>query len=348
MTESYIPRRSDARPLRSEPRPGPTFAALDLGTNNCRLLIARPADIGFRIVDAFSRIVRLGEGVSATGHLSESAMGRTIDALRICAGKMRRREVTHARTVATEACRRAANCRSFVDRVQAETGIVLEIITEREEARLAFEGCTPLLDPRRPRAVVFDIGGGSTEVGWLGVGPSGAPRLIGWLSIPIGVVTLAERYGGGRIPPEAYQAMIVEVETRLRPFEVANGIAQGIARGEVQMLGTSGTVTTLAGVHLGLARYDRQRVDGVHLDFGAIRAVSTALAGMDYEMRAASPCIGRERADLVVAGCAILEAICVLWPVGRLRVADRGVREGILMGLMAGAAETGRPDASPT
>jgi exopolyphosphatase/guanosine-5'-triphosphate,3'-diphosphate pyrophosphatase len=342
MTDSFLPRGADARPVRSPPRPGPTFAALDLGTNNCRLLIARPAGAGFRIVDAFSRIVRLGEGMSATGCLSEDAMSRTIDALGVCAGKMRRREVTHSRAVATEACRRAANCAGFVSRVEAETGIALEIISAREEARLAFEGCAPLLDPCRPHAVAFDIGGGSTELGWLTVEPSGLPRLLDWLSIPIGVVTLAERYGTGRIAAEAYAAMIEEVVERLRPFEAANGIAQGIARAAVQMLGTSGTVTTLAGVHLGLARYDRRQVDGVHLDFTAIRAVSAALAGMDYEMRAASPCIGRERADLVVAGCAILEAICVLWPVGRLRVADRGVREGILVGLMAQAAATRR------
>ncbi len=348
MTDSMLPRRSDARAVRFEPRHGLTFAALDLGTNNCRLLIARRADDGFRIVDAFSRIVRLGEGLSATGSLSESAMTRTIDALGVCAGKMRRREVTHLRAVATEACRRAANCASFVERVQVETGIALEIITAREEARLAFEGCAPLLDRCRPRAVVFDIGGGSTELGWLMVERSGSLQLVDWLSIPIGVVTLAERYGGGRIAPESYDAMIDEVVEPLRPFEVANRIAEGVARGEAQMLGTSGTVTTLAGVHLGLARYDRQRVDGVHLDFESIRNVSATLAGMDYETRAASPCIGRERADLVVAGCAILGAICALWPVGRLRVADRGVREGILMGLMAEAAETGsRPHPLP-
>ena len=315
-----------------------TFAALDLGTNNCRLLIARPVDDGFRVIDAFSRIVRLGEGLSATGHLSEAAMERTIEALKVCAGKIRRRGVTHARSVATEACRRAGNCDSFVGRVRAETGIEMEIISTGEEAQLAFRGCAPLLDLTRPRALAFDIGGGSTELGWLALGPGRAPELRAWLSIPIGVVTLSERYGSARMPPEIYESMVEEVVALLRPFEAANGIAADIAAGAVQMIGSSGTVTTLAGIHLNLPRYDRRVVDGCHLDFCEIRAVSRSLAAMSCDERAANACVGRERADLVVAGCAILEAICTLWPVGRVRVADRGVREGILLGLMHNVA----------
>jgi exopolyphosphatase/guanosine-5'-triphosphate,3'-diphosphate pyrophosphatase len=321
-------------PIRREAGFGSVFAALDLGTNNCRLLVARPLiEGGFRVIDAFSRIVRLGEGVSATGRLSEAAMARTIDALRVCAVKIQRRGATHIRCVATEACRRAANCAEFVARVRRETGILLEIITAREEAALAFNGCAPLLEAGWPRAVVFDIGGGSTEVGWLGL-EGAVPELIGWLSIPIGVVTLAERHGSARLPETVYDVMVEEVAHLLRPFAAAHGIAEGIAAGRVQMLGTSGTVTTLAGVHLGLPRYDRNLVDGRYLDFAAIRRVSAALAAMECAERAGNPCIGRDRADLVVAGCAILEAMCRLWPVGRLRVADRGVREGILHGLM--------------
>jgi exopolyphosphatase / guanosine-5'-triphosphate,3'-diphosphate pyrophosphatase len=335
-------------PIRREAGAGSVFAALDLGTNNCRLLVARPLiEGGFRVIDAFSRIVRLGEGVSATGRLSEAAMVRTIDALRVCAVKIHRRGATHIRCVATEACRRAANCAEFVARVRRETGILLEIITEREEAALAFNGCAPLLEPGWPRAVVFDIGGGSTEVGWLGL-EGAVPELLGWLSIPIGVVTLAERHGSARLPETLYDAMVEEVAHLLRPFAVAHGIAEGIAAGRVQMLGTSGTVTTLAGVHLGLPRYDRNLVDGRYLDFAAIRRVSAALAAMECAERAGNPCIGRDRADLVVAGCAILEAMCRLWPVGRLRVADRGVREGILHGLMYEAGRTaGQVDGLP-
>lgn len=315
----------------------PVLAALDLGTNNCRLLVARPRGDSFRVVDAFSRIVRLGEGVGASGTLSIAAMDRTIEALKICAGKMRRHRVTHARSVATEACRRADNCEAFVARARRETGIAIEIISNHEEASLAFSGCAPLLAATPAQALVFDIGGGSTEVGCLRLEPSALPRLTAWHSIPLGVVTLAERHGAGRISPEVYEAMVAETQDQLMAFEKAEGLGPAIAAGEVQMLGTSGTVTTLSGVHLDLPRYDRSRVDGSYLDFATIDRVSADLAGMAWDERAAIPCIGRERADLVVAGCAILAAICRLWPVGRLRVADRGVREGILFGLLATA-----------
>ncbi len=321
----------------------PTFAALDLGTNNCRLLIARPDGRSFRVIDAFSRIVRLGEGLSMTGCLSVDAMARAIDALKVCAQKIQRRGVTHARNVATEACRRAGNCDEFLGRVRAETGLEIEIISTAEEAVLAFKGCAPLLNSRMPRALVFDIGGGSTELGWLRLRAGGPPQIMASLSIPVGVVNLTERYGGSRIAPEVYDAMVAEVAGRLQDFAVANGIDRRVAAGAVQMLGTSGTVTTLAGVHLGLPRYDRSVVDGCYLDFPAIQSVSRQLAAMTCEERSANPCIGPERADLVVAGCAILEAICGLWPVGRLRVADRGVREGILAGLLHATRRHGRP-----
>lgn len=340
MSAIVTTRRLGARPAWGGGRVHHTFAALDLGTNNCRLLIARPAGDGFRVIDAFSRIVRLGEGLMSSGHLSEEAMGRTIEALKVCAGKIRRRGVTRARSVATEACRRAANCAGFMARVQEETGLDIEIISTQEEAQLAFAGCAPLLDWGYPRALVFDIGGGSTELGWLGLLPGRPPKLLSWLSIPVGVVTLTERFGGDVLPPGAYETMIEEVLERLRPFEAANHISAHVEAGAVQMLGTSGTVTTLAGVHIGLPRYDRAVVDGSFLGFEAIRSVSRALAAMNFAQRSENPCIGRERADLVVSGCAILEAICRLWPVGRLRVADRGVREGILLGLMI--AESGR------
>ncbi len=309
------------------------YAALDLGTNNCRLLIARESPAGFRIIDAFSRIVRLGEGVGRDGRLSDAAIERTIDALKICAEKIRRRGVTHGRHVATEACRRASNGASFLERVSRETGIDLEIISAAEEARLAVVGCAPLLEAPRRQALLFDIGGGSTELMWLRVGRGSTPRMVDLLSLPYGVVNLAERYGGRQVGQESYESMVEEVRAALAPFEEKHGIAAAIERGLVQMLGTSGTVTTLAGVHLDLARYDRALIDGCYLDFEALRAVSKRICAMSYEERAAHPCVGPERADLVIAGVAILEAICRAWPVGRLRVADRGVREGILVGL---------------
>jgi exopolyphosphatase / guanosine-5'-triphosphate,3'-diphosphate pyrophosphatase len=329
--------------LQNDPKPPsvmalrvPTFAAVDLGTNNCRLLVARPANDGFRVIDAFSRVVRLGEGLASSGILSEPAMTRTVEALVVCARKMRRRGVTTARAVATEACRRAANCKEFMERTREATGIRLEIISSAEEARLALDGCAPLLNPYPRQALVFDIGGGSTELNWLEIGPGNETTPLGSVSVPCGVVTLSERHGAGRKTPAEYQEMIREVMTELEPFEARHRIVEQVGRGLVQMLGTSGTVTTLAGVHLGLERYRRAVIDGYTLDFEAITEVSRRLADMDCAERSELPCIGLERADLVVAGCAILEAICRLWPIGRVRVADRGLREGILFRLMGG------------
>ena len=314
------------------------FAALDLGTNNCRLLVARPVGAGFRVVDAFSRIVRLGEGLAATGALSDAAITRTLDALKICAAKIAARNVAVGRCVATEACRRAANCEAFLTRVRDEVGLEIEIISSREEARLVVAGCAPLLHPRIPNAIVFDIGGGSTEIVWLRLarGPDGRrrPHILGALSLPFGVVTLTDRFGGAEVSPATYRLMTAEAAAALAPFERNHRILRHVRAGRVQMLGSSGTVTTLAGIHLALPRYIRALVDGSTLTFEQIGALSAHLAGLDFDGRAANPCIGRERADLVLSGCAVLDAICATWPVGRLRVADRGVREGILLDLM--------------
>ncbi len=321
----------------------PSYAALDLGTNNCRLLIARRAGEGFRVIDAFSRIVRLGEGLSATGALSATAMARTIEALRVCGGKIGQRKVAFGRYVATEACRRAENCANFLAQVREEIGIEIEIISTAEEARLVVTGCAPLLHPRIPYAIVFDIGGGSTEIVWLHqAGKRGLePQLeiLGSVSLPFGVVTFTERFGGIEVTPASYRAMVAEAEAALAPFEKTHGIRRQVRARQVQMLGSSGTVTTLAGVNLALPRYIRAMVDGSMLTFDQIELVSRHLAGLDIAGRAASPCVGRERADLVLSGCAILDAICATWPVGRLRVADRGIREGILFDLMHGSTQ---------
>ena len=315
-------------------------AALDLGTNNCRLLVARPAGMGIRVVDAFSRIVRLGEGLAATGALSGEAIERTLNALKICADKVAFRHIAGGRYVATEACRRATNCPEFLARVFDETGLDIEIISTAEEARLVVSGCAPLLNPRIPYALVFDIGGGSTEI--VLVRLEGAadrrrrrPNILGSMSLPLGVVTLTDRFGGD-VSPAIYRTMIDETAGALETFERHYRIRRHIRTGRMQMLGSSGTVTTLAGIHLALPRYIRALVDGSCLTFDQIAAVSAYLAGLDLAGRAASPCVGRERADLVLSGCAILDAICETWPVGRLRVADRGVREGILFDLIHG------------
>jgi exopolyphosphatase / guanosine-5'-triphosphate,3'-diphosphate pyrophosphatase len=314
-----------------------TYAALDLGTNNCRLLMARAGGSGgFRVVEAFSRIVRLGEGLAATGRLSEAAMVRTIEALRICAERVAGRRVGAARYVATEACRRAENCAEFLARVRAATGIAMEIISSDEEVRLVVNGCAPLLDRRKPRALVFDIGGGSTELAWVAVpsDPAAAPIIDGSISIPQGVVTFADRYGGRELSAATYRAIVDEMRQNLAAFAERFDIGRHIRAGEVQMLGSSGTVTILSALYLNLPRYIRARVDGTALDFAAIARVTRQLVAMAYADRAAHPCIGQDRADLVLAGCAILEAICSLWPIGRLAVADRGIREGILMNLV--------------
>jgi exopolyphosphatase/guanosine-5'-triphosphate,3'-diphosphate pyrophosphatase len=323
-----------------ERRDGEMCAALDLGTNNCRLLVAAPAAGGFAVIDAFSRVVRLGEGLSATGRLSELAMDRTVAALRICAGKIRRRRATRVRGVATEACRRASNCAVFLRRITDETGLVIETISGEEEARLGLQSCSPLLDRRVPHALVFDIGGGSTEVSWLR-SDRAAPALLGALSIPLGVVNAVEHYGGRRLDDDDYEMIMDQVRQRLERFDGEHGISGHLAESGVQMLGTSGTVTTLTGIHLGLPRYDRAVVDGQSLEFDAIRAITRRLRAMGREERMAQPCVGRDRADLVVAGCAILEAICRTWDVGRVRVADRGLREGILLNLMSSNGAAG-------
>jgi exopolyphosphatase/guanosine-5'-triphosphate,3'-diphosphate pyrophosphatase len=332
-------RRRSAKPGNGAARE--TFAALDLGTNNCRLLVAEPDGGSFRVVDAFSRIVRLGEGLESTGNLTEAAMDRTISALRVCASKMARKKVLKARNVATEACRRAANCGAFLDRIRAETGLDFEIISTIEEARLALSGCGPLLVDGYRYGVVFDIGGGSTEVMWIETPGDGSVIILDTLSIPVGVVNLAEIHGGGEITGDQFDAMVRVIAGEFVDFETRNGICDAIKGGGVQMLGTSGTVTTLAGIHMGLPAYDRSVVDGSFLDFGEVAAVTRHLMELDFDGRAQEPCVGVVRADLVVAGCAILEAICKTWNIGRLRIADRGVREGILVGLMQLEARPG-------
>jgi exopolyphosphatase / guanosine-5'-triphosphate,3'-diphosphate pyrophosphatase len=314
-----------------------TIAAIDLGTNNCRLLIARPQSDGFVIVDAFSRIVRLGEGLAATGRLSDAAIDRAVAALAICADKLRRRRVQLARSVATEACRRASNGADFVARVERETGIKLDVITAQEEARLAVLGCHTLLEPGDGPALVFDIGGGSTELVLID-SAAPIPLIRDWHSAPWGVVSLTELVAHhsddqvGRA--SAYAEMRNNVAAAFAPFATRLATALANTDVSVRLLGTSGTVTTLASVHLGLARYDRRAVDGLIVPAQSMRDIATDLAARDMASRGNVACIGEERADLVVAGCAILECILDIWPANRLVVADRGIREGILRGLL--------------
>jgi exopolyphosphatase/guanosine-5'-triphosphate,3'-diphosphate pyrophosphatase len=345
------PREAESR-LRqdSERRPGPfqrqSYAAIDLGTNNCRLLIARPSGENFVVVDAFSRVVRLGEGLALSGRLSTEAMDRALGALQVCADKLRRRNVHLARSVATEACRRAVNGDGFIERVRSETGIALDVISAQEEARLAVLGCHILLEPGNGPAMIFDIGGGSTELVLI-ESTGTVPRILDWQSVPWGVVSLTESCG-----PEGDNA-----ESRLARYRHMLGIVRDSfaafaertrhARGEagrvdtLRLLGTSGTVTTLASLYLDLPQYDRNAVDGLIVPAESMRDISTRLSSLSQDERRQIPCIGRERSDLVVAGCAILEAILDLWPADRLGVADRGIREGILRSLMASGRNGG-------
>jgi exopolyphosphatase/guanosine-5'-triphosphate,3'-diphosphate pyrophosphatase len=312
---------------------GPAFAALDLGTNNCRMLIGTPAGHGFRVLDSFSRIVRLGEGLHSTGRLSQEAMDRAIIALHTCAARLARRPVRRVRAIATEACRRASNGPEFLSRVKQETGFDFGIITSREEAELALESCAPLLPYDGRRALLFDIGGGSTELAWIRT-TCGRPDLIGYASLPIGVVTLSERWGDAGFSPDGFEAMVSDVVERLRAFERIHCIAREIRDGGVRLLGTSGTVTTLAGVALNLDRYRRPAVDGIELCAHEAAEALAHLRSLGREGLIQHPCVGADRVELVLPGCAVFAAISRVWPAPHVIVADRGLREGVLLRLI--------------
>ena len=351
------------------------YAALDLGTNNCRLLIAAPSRQGFRVIDSFSRIVRLGEGLHSSGRLSDEAMDRAIGALHACASRIGRRRLRGLRAVATEACRRADNGRVFLDRVRHETGLSIDVISTREEAELALESCATLLqtdlpdrpdrldhhgyghagientgalpegpDRARSRALLFDIGGGSTEIAWIrvdgdgrsdtGSGSRGRPELVGTQSLPLGVITLAEQFGASSHHQAGYEAMVEHVIAQLRRFEAVHCIAREVRRGTVRLLGTSGTVTTLASVALGLRRYRRALVDGVVLSRVAAQDAIRHLRDLGPAGLALHGCVGAERSTYVLPGCAIFDAIHRLWPTDSVVVADRGLRDGMLLRMM--------------
>lgn len=321
----------------------PCYAALDLGSNNCRLLVAHPGGEGrgngFTVVDSFSRVIRLGEGLGnrsddETGALAPAAMERALAALAVCRDKLRRHSVVAMRAVATDACRRAANRGQFLARVEHETGVAFEVITAAEEASLALAGCAPLLAGSPPYALVFDVGGGSSELMWVEAN-NGKPRLIDFVSLPVGVVGLAETFGS---EPAAYEAMVDLASRELGAFEARNGILARAEAGDVGLVGTSGTVTTVAALHLGLAAYDRSKVDGLEMNVDQVNAITERVKTLSTEELTQDPRIGRARARFVLPGMAILEAVLRTWPVRRIRVADRGVREGILYQLMAVAA----------
>ena len=325
---------------------GELYAALDLGTNNCRLLIARPSfqqhsqHKTLKVVDSYSRIVRLGEGVSDTGRLSEEAMRRTMRALATCKQKLARYGIAKFRFVATEACRRATNAEHFLARVKDELGLAIDIISNEEEARLAFLGCSSLLMKETRHALAFDIGGGSTEFMWVRIDAeqplnSHKRHLIqDWLSLPYGVMNMSEQFGGPAFTEMYFEEIVAKISSLLAPMERSNQIASRMWKEDVQMLSTSGTVTTLAAIHLDLPHYDRSKIDGIKLSISDIRGATQTLMRMSPSERAAHPCIGSSRTDFILSGCAIFEAIARTFPIDKITIADRGVREGIIVSLM--------------
>lgn len=321
----------------------PAFAAIDLGTNNCRMLIGVPSGGGFHVLDSFSRIVRLGEGLYRTGLLSDAAMDRAIEALSICAERLRRWQVNATRAIATEACRQAENGAAFIARARATTGLPIETISPREEVGLAMESCASLINQAERRALLFDIGGGSTEIAWVRVpahhGPAdrALPQLIGYHTIPVGVVTLSERCAGWCETESGFAGVVDEVKALLRPFEQTHRISQEIRHGGVRLVGTSGTVTTIAGIALNLDRYRRGAIDGAVLPRHVVAAGLDSIRAMGRAGLAKHPCIGADRVDFVLPGCAIFAAIEDMWPAADLAVADRGLREGMLMRLIRAA-----------
>lgn len=332
-------RSQPPRPRRSgDPgREAPLYGALDLGTNNCRLLIARPSRDGFRVVDSFSRIVRLGEGLSRTGRLDEGAMDRAYEALAFCAERIARKGLksAHLAAVATQACRAAENGPEFIERVRRGTGLNLRIIDTAEEARLSVAGCLNLIDPEAEAVLVIDVGGGSTELSWMRRTETGQ-ETVGWMSVPMGVVTLAERHPEPTTSPQVwYEAMVADVAAAIDKGAPKDAAYHALyEQGRAHMVGTSGAITSLAGIHLGLRRYQRDLVDGLWMTRADCERAANRLIKLGPAGRAAENCIGPDRADLVLAGAAILEAVQRAWPCERVRVADRGLREGLLLTLM--------------
>ena len=335
------------------PSLGQLYAAVDLGTNSCRMLIAQPKGSQFVILDSFSKTVQLGAGLEASGRLSRASMQRTLQALRICQKKMETLGVSKMRLVATEACRRARNGREFMRQIKRETGLYFEIIKAEEEARLAVISCAPLVLPDTQQLLVVDIGGGSTELVWVdlsGVAPNqraqsimrlhtgfgaqaqGGARVVDWISIPLGVATLKDQFQDVEDDGARFALMSWYFEEQLANFSPYNSAQP---RAGFQIIGTSGTVTTVAASFLGLKRYDRAKVDGLHMTSDQIQSVIREYLTLGPEGRMRDPRIGRDRHTLIMSGAAILQALMRIWPTDRLSVADRGLREGLLYAQMS-------------
>ncbi len=317
-----------------EEKPQELVAALDLGTNTCRLLIAAVTAEGPKVIDSFVRVIRLGDQLATKGHISAEAMRRALDALTICAKKIKAQNVTRKRLIATAACREASNRDAFLEKIRFNTGLELEVVSPAEEARLAIVACADLLDSSTRYAIAFDIGGGSTEVMWMELFPHKLPEIIEWTSLPLGVVTVAETLRYEPSPVRFLQKIRKAVAKEMKVLCDKAHIYPQLRKKNIQLIGTSGTVTTLAAIHMNLDRYDRMRVSGLQLTPEIIKKTISSLYAMTPEGRLLHPCIGPMRADLVMGGVAIFEGIYDVFPINPVRVADRGVREGILMDLI--------------
>ena len=311
------------------------YAAIDLGTNSCRLVIASPTPSSFHVVETFSKVTRLGEGIIKENMLSRPAIRRTVSALKVCRAIIEEYSpLIRMRFVATAACRRAVNCRDFEKSVEKETGLNMEVISSKEEARLAVVGCMPLLNRMIKRALVFDIGGGSTEISLARITESGRTFIEGFVSLPYGVVTISEAFPGKDMTKLAYDTIVERTQKILQDFEDRYKINEAIQNQEIQIIGTSGTVTVLGAVHLNLPRYNRAAVDGLAMSGAEVAKVISKIKNMGHEGRCRHSCIGKQKADLTISGCTIIEALCSLWPISEITIADRGIREGILLDMM--------------
>ena len=321
--------------LKKDTAQASNYAAIDLGTNSCRLVVATPTPTSFHVIETFSKITRLGEGIINDNELSKAAMRRTIAALKVCRGVINEyAPIADSRFVATAACRRAKNCAQFVEMVKKEAGINLEIISSKEESRLAVVGCVPLLNRNIKRMLVFDIGGGSTEISLARITDTGKTFIEGFVSLPYGVVTISEAFPKQEMTQLAYNTIIERTQSMLKEFDEKFGIYAGIQNQEIQIIGTSGTVTVLGAVHLNLSRYNRSAVDGLSISGPDIKKVINKIKNIGDEGRRKHPCIGPLKSDLTIAGCAIIEALLTFWPVSEITVADRGIREGMLLDMI--------------
>jgi exopolyphosphatase/guanosine-5'-triphosphate,3'-diphosphate pyrophosphatase len=316
-----------------------------------------------KVIDSFAKIISLGEGIKQTGVLSEEAIERTIVALRACKKKLDSHRIYKMRAVATEACRQASNTKSLIERVNSEIGVDLEVISPQEEARLVLKGCSGVISDEKNYGILMDIGGGSTEVVWLKIN-KGMTRptisVIDSISLPFGVVTISDTYTHSKNNQEIYTVLRKNILSTIDTFMKKNNIRTNFSKGDVQVITSSGTTTTLGSLTLGLSTYDRSSVDGKDFSSKKIVEVGEELLSRYLSSTPTTVKLGKEknfitnkffdhvldksseefkifaynRMGLLAAGVVIINSILESIGDCLVRIADRGVREGILYDLM--------------